>query len=234
MLYPTAIKAGMPVSGHPAPTAGLPPALANQPAGTQLNGTIVGGAGAGQLLLRTVAGMVFVNSTLKLARGTVVSLRICHGATPFLAIDSVISGPAGPAKPGLSPTMASGLNQALGVLRKVDPGLAEGVVRRAMAIPGDKLVSVVLIFMAALKSGDFTAWFGPEAAWVSYTTRSYFVAMAVLGAVEFLVRKLYFRHYEGGPIDGVFAALFPAENTAMGRRSAAYIAAERAAGLRAD
>ena len=164
MLYPTAIKAGMPVSGHPAPTAGLPPALANQPAGTQLNGTIVGGDGAGQLLLRTVAGMVFVNSTLKLARGTVVSLRIRHGATPFLAIDSVISGPAGPAKPGLSPTMASGLNQALGVLRKVDPGLAEGVVRRAMAIPGDKLAGAVLIFMAALKSGDFTAWFGPEAA----------------------------------------------------------------------
>ncbi len=91
-----------------------------------------------------------------------------------------------------------------------------------------------LFFLANAAAMTWLAWFGPAAAWVSYTTRSYFVAMAVLGAVEFLVRKLYFRHYEGGPIDGVFAALFPAENTAMGRRSAAYIAAERAAGLRAD
>ena len=91
-----------------------------------------------------------------------------------------------------------------------------------------------LFFLANAAAMAWLAWFGPEAAWVSYTTRSYFVAMAALGAIEFLVRKLYFRHYEGGPIDGVFAALFPAENTAMGRRSAAYRAAVRAAELRAD
>ncbi len=75
------------------------------------------------------------------------------------------------------------------------------------------------------------AWLGPESAWVAFTTQGYFIAMSVLGAAEFLVRKIHFRHYEGGLVDGIFGALFPAQNTAAGRRSAAFIAAQRAADL---
>lgn len=73
------------------------------------------------------------------------------------------------------------------------------------------------------------AVFGPEVLWDRFTTRNYFIVMVVLNVIEFLARKIYFRHYEGGPIDRLFAAVFPAENTAAGRRSAAFIAEERAA-----
>ncbi len=174
MLYPTGIKAAVAASGKAAPATGLPPGLASLPAGTLLSGTVVGRAGAGQLLLRTVAGLALIDTTLKLARGTVVKLRVrggaapvpAHGATPYLTIESVAgqSGLAGPPQPGLSFGLASELNEALAELRKIDPGLADAVVRRASAVPGDKLASAVLFFMAALKRGDFTGWFGDAAA----------------------------------------------------------------------
>jgi uncharacterized membrane protein len=80
--------------------------------------------------------------------------------------------------------------------------------------------SVVIVWLAV---------FGPEALWDRFTTRNYFIVMIVLNVIEFLARKIYFRHYDGGPLDPAFAAVFPAENTAAGRRSAAYIAEERAA-----
>ena len=41
--------------------------------------------------------------------------------------------------------------------------------------------------------------------------------------VEYVVRKVHFRYYHGGPLDGLFEALFPAENTPQGRRSAESI-----------
>ena len=95
-----------------------------------------------------------------------------------------------------------------------------------------------LFFLANALAMSWLAGFGSEAAWAAYTTRTYFIAMVLFGAGEFLVRKLYFRHYGGGPVDGMLAALFPAENTAMGRRSAAHMtaqrAAERAAEVRTD
>lgn len=114
--------------------------------------------------------------------------------------------------------------------RLIEPQLPEFTrpyCRKSTAIWGFFFVAnaVIIAWFAA---------FAEQPEWVAYTTRSYFVAMSILGAGEFLVRKIYFRHYEGGPIDGAFAAVFPAENTAMGRRSAAYIAARRSAELRTD
>jgi hypothetical protein len=47
--------------------------------------------------------------------------------------------------------------------------------------------------------------------------------MAVLSAVEFLVRKSWFRYYGNGPVDRLLAALLPPENTWQGRRSKEYV-----------
>jgi hypothetical protein len=50
-----------------------------------------------------------------------------------------------------------------------------------------------------------------------------YAGMGVLQAAEFFVRKLWFRNYTSRPLDRLLSRLFPAENTAPGRRSLAYI-----------
>ena len=165
MLYPTGIKAGMQASGQAAPSAGLPHALAGLPIGALLSAAVVGRDGAGQLMLRTAAGMALINTTLKLARGTLVNLRVRAGAAPYLSLDSVVGNPrpGGAAQPVMGLGLAAELNETLASLRKLDPGLADRAVQRAVAAPGDRMASTLLFFLAALKSGDFTGWFGAEA-----------------------------------------------------------------------
>jgi uncharacterized membrane protein len=53
--------------------------------------------------------------------------------------------------------------------------------------------------------------------------------MAAVSAVEYVVRKSWFRYYAGGLVDRIWAAWLPAENTERGRRSLAYIREARAA-----
>ena len=55
----------------------------------------------------------------------------------------------------------------------------------------------------------------------------FYVLLGALLAGEFLFRKWWFRYYGAGPVDRVFARLFPAEATPNGRRSLAYVAARR-------
>ncbi|MEZ4217962.1 MAG: hypothetical protein R3E88_15860 [Myxococcota bacterium] len=69
---------------------------------------------------------------------------------------------------------------------------------------------------------------GPIEWWTLYTGAVGYVLMGLLFAGEFVVRKLWFRHYKGGPLDATFARLFPAERTANGRRSLAWVAAREA------
>jgi uncharacterized membrane protein len=59
----------------------------------------------------------------------------------------------------------------------------------------------------------------PLAYWRAFTGWIVWVAMAVLAAGDFVVRKLYFRIYGDGPLDRRLARWFPPENTAMGRRA---------------
>jgi uncharacterized membrane protein len=59
--------------------------------------------------------------------------------------------------------------------------------------------------------------------WAAWTGGFAYAAMAVLSAVEFLVRKSWFRYYGRGPVDRLLAALLPPENTWQGRRSQEYI-----------
>lgn len=59
--------------------------------------------------------------------------------------------------------------------------------------------------------------------WRAASTTYYFAAVAAISLVEFGFRKLWFRNYARGPLDRALASLFPAEATARGRRSLAYV-----------
>ena len=62
----------------------------------------------------------------------------------------------------------------------------------------------------------------------AFSSFGLWLPMIVLTAVEYFVRKIWFRYYSGGPFDRLLAALLPAENTERGRRSLAYIREARA------
>ena len=69
---------------------------------------------------------------------------------------------------------------------------------------------------------------GREDAWTCYAGVVSYLLMGLFQVLEFLVRKIWFRHYGRGPLDRVFERLFPPENTPTGRRSLAYIQKMRA------
>jgi len=72
------------------------------------------------------------------------------------------------------------------------------------------------------------AWLEP-ALWRAVSTRWAWAALLTLMLAEFFVRKTHFRYYwYGGPFDRLWSRWFPAQDTEMGRRSAAYIAQMRA------
>jgi len=76
------------------------------------------------------------------------------------------------------------------------------------------------VFVGAL------AWRAPLEWWALYSGFVFYLLMGALLAGEFVVRKLWFRYYQGGAADRILARIFPPEATANGRRSLAY-AAER-------
>lgn len=68
------------------------------------------------------------------------------------------------------------------------------------------------------------AFAGSPEAWRLFTGRDVWIVMALLMVLEFFVRKTWFRAYfRGGPFERFWSTLFPAEATARGRRSLAYI-----------
>jgi len=73
------------------------------------------------------------------------------------------------------------------------------------------------------------AFAAPLSWWALYTGALFYGLLGALLVLEFCVRKWWFRHYDQGLADRVFARLFPAENTPNGRRSLAYAARRQAA-----
>ncbi len=67
----------------------------------------------------------------------------------------------------------------------------------------------------------------PLAYWRAFTGWIVWAVMAALAAGDFVVRKLYFRIYGGGPLDRRLARWFPSEKTAMGRRANDYVRDKR-------
>jgi len=82
--------------------------------------------------------------------------------------------------------------------------------------------------LTAVSIAVFAVWMPPEH-WRLLLSRDIWFAMAGLMAIEFFVRKTWFRYYfRNGPFERFWARLFPAEATARGRRSMEYIAAYHA------
>ena len=59
--------------------------------------------------------------------------------------------------------------------------------------------------------------------WALASCALVWLPLAVLGAIEWIVRKVWFRHYGRGPVDRVLSVLMPAERTERGRRSLEYV-----------
>jgi uncharacterized membrane protein len=86
----------------------------------------------------------------------------------------------------------------------------------------------VAFFLASSAAIAWLALAGSEAGWRAATGGWVWVAAAAISAVEFLVRKSWFRYYpNGGPFERLWSRLFPSERTERGRRSMAYLRAER-------
>jgi uncharacterized membrane protein len=86
------------------------------------------------------------------------------------------------------------------------------------------------VFAASAAAIGALAVTGPADTWRQVTGGAVWAGMLGLAAVEFLIRKTWFRYYfHGGPFDRLWSSLFPAENTSRGRASAAYIRQVRAA-----
>ena len=117
-------------------------------------------------------------------------------------------------------SLLSGLPMVERFARLVDPDLPD------FCVPYCRKVTIAwCIFLAA--NALCAAWLtfaGSFEAWALYTG---FLAYLLLGAAfagEFVVRKLWFRYYGDGLADRILARLFPAERSANGRRSLAYVA----------
>jgi uncharacterized membrane protein len=70
--------------------------------------------------------------------------------------------------------------------------------------------------------------------WRAATVPVYFGVIAALSVLEFVFRKIWFRHYTSRRIDQLFARVFPPEHTERGRRSLAYLQRMRELGLHRD
>jgi len=103
--------------------------------------------------------------------------------------------------------------------RLVDPDLPD------FCVPYCRKVTLVwCAFLAANAAcAALLAVTGPFEWWAVYTGFIAYVLLGGLFAGEFVVRKLWFRFYREGLLDQLFARLFPAERTANGRRSLAYV-----------
>jgi uncharacterized membrane protein len=67
----------------------------------------------------------------------------------------------------------------------------------------------------------------PEPGWAARASLVVWAPTLVATALEFAVRKAWFRHYGPGPLDRALRRLLPPENTAQGRRSLDYIRRRR-------
>ena len=103
--------------------------------------------------------------------------------------------------------------------RLVDPDLPD------FCVPYCRKITIAWCSFLAFNSVciAWLAWFGPFEWWALYTGLIAYLLLGAVFAIEFSVRKLWFRYYRDGLLDRIFARLFPAENTENGRRSLAYV-----------
>jgi uncharacterized membrane protein len=84
------------------------------------------------------------------------------------------------------------------------------------------------LFAASAAAIAWLVFEGTPEARRAFSAWGVWTPLAVFSAVEYVVRKVWFRYYAGGFLDRLWAAWLPAENTERGRRSLAYIREKRA------
>jgi hypothetical protein len=63
----------------------------------------------------------------------------------------------------------------------------------------------------------------PATGWAFASSAWLWIPVAIATAVEWVVRKAWFRYYGVGPVDRLLRALLPPEDTTVGRRSLEYV-----------
>lgn len=94
----------------------------------------------------------------------------------------------------------------------------------AFTLPYCRKVTILWCVFFAVNAAliGILALYGSLEWWALYTGLVFYLVLAALQVLEFVVRKLWFRYYPGGFGDRLFARWFPPERTANGRRSLAY------------
>lgn len=203
-----------------------------------------------QLGVRSVAGalLVVAAASLLLGRGATVSqelIHLPHGARVGFAVPLLLGLVSGDAHwLRLIPALIQLWLAALFALSLRDPrSLVERMALLLQPRAPDFIASYcrrvtvlwtalflfnalmicALVFLAAPETAR---WFSAYGTWL---------VLGAVSSIEYCVRKAHFRYYEPTGIDRLWARLLPAESTALGRRSLAYIdgrkAEMRAAGL---
>lgn len=165
------------------------------------------------------------------ARGVAIALAgtsvVTGSAAPLLLVPSFVYAVLGAIFFASLAGDVSLVERGARLIQPVAPDFIAGYCRRVTALWGALLLGhgVVLAIVAV---------FATQGTWRAAAGAYTWAGIAAVSAAEFLVRKTYFRNYwYGGPFDRLWARLFPADATPMGRRSAAYIrmVREKLAGL---
>lgn len=135
---------------------------------------------------------------------------------------------------GLAGVFAASLRDAEPVIERA----ARWLVPEAPAFIHDycRVVTALwaLFFAGSAIAIAWLAWAATPETWRVFTSRWLWLAVGALSAIEFLVRKTWFRYYpHDGPFDRFWSRLFPAERTARGRASMRSIAEHHAGRARA-
>jgi hypothetical protein len=107
--------------------------------------------------------------------------------------------------------------------RLVDPDLPD------FCVPYCRKVTIAWCCFLAVNAvcAGLLAWLAPFEWWALYTGLISYLLLGAGFAVEFMLRKLWFRFYGDGLADRILARVFPPERTANGRRSLAYVESRR-------
>jgi uncharacterized membrane protein len=109
------------------------------------------------------------------------------------------------------------VERAAKMIQPVAPDFIGPYCRRVTVLWGVVMALDAVLLAALALTASAETWRAVAGGWI-------WGWMGAVSAVEFLVRKTYFRNYwYRGPFERVWEKLFPAEATPMGRRSAAYI-----------
>jgi len=113
------------------------------------------------------------------------------------------------------------LQQAALLLEPYAPDFIGPYCRKATA-------AFAVLFAAQAVALAGVAFAAPGADWAMTSSLLVWLPTLAFTALEFLVRKAWFRHYGGAPWDRLLRTLLPPEHTARGRRSLDYIRKKRA------